>query len=61
MDVEEITEKFQESVKIEEKPIEDDGTCRGKVSNTGVRCTAPSKNNTLFCGRHKNYSGELMK
>ena len=60
---EELIKQFDKTLDqvIKEKPIEDDGICRGKVAKTGIRCTAPSKNGTLFCGRHKNYSAELMK
>ena len=53
-----IAEKLEEVVLS--SVVEDDGTCRAMVATTKVRCTAPSKNCTLFCGRHKNYKGELM-
>ena len=46
---------------IDEPVIKCDGTCRAKVATTKVRCTAPVKNGTMFCGRHKNYTGNLMQ
>jgi hypothetical protein len=47
---------------IKDEPvIKCDGICRAKVATTKVRCTAPVKNGTMMCGRHKNYKGNLMQ